>query len=77
MYACVCAVAVPNEINEDRLCHDQSLQRDEWPWIGITSVTYAPYNSFEKSVMPNTHNAPPTPTRLNCRVESRVKYPDL
>jgi len=29
-------VAVPNEINEDRLCHDQSLQRDEWPWIGNT-----------------------------------------
>ena len=35
---CVC-VAVPNEINEDRLCHDHSLQRDEWPWIGETSIT--------------------------------------
>jgi len=34
----VCVVAVPNEINEDRLCHDHSLQRDEWPWIGETSV---------------------------------------
>jgi len=36
---CVCVVAVPNEINEDRLCHDHSLQRDEWPWIGKKSVT--------------------------------------
>jgi len=31
--------AVPNEINEDRLCHEQSLQRDEWPWIGKTFLT--------------------------------------
>ena len=44
IYLCVCVcvwfgvVAVPNAINEDRLCHDQSLQRDEWPWIGKTSV---------------------------------------
>jgi len=36
---CLCVVAVPNEINEDRLCHDNSLQRDEWPWIGKKSVT--------------------------------------
>ena len=44
---CLCVwfgvVAVPNAINEDRLCHDQSLQRDEWPWIGKTSVR--PINS--------------------------------
>ena len=33
---CVCVVAVPNTVNEDRLCHDHSLQRDEWPWIGKT-----------------------------------------
>lgn len=26
--------AAPNEINEDRLCYDISLQRDDWPWIG-------------------------------------------
>jgi len=31
---CFCSSAVPRDVNEDRLCFDSSLQRDEWPWIG-------------------------------------------
>ncbi len=27
-------VAVPKELNEDRLCYEESLHREEWPWIG-------------------------------------------
>ena len=26
--------ADPREINEDRLCYEESLKREEWPWIG-------------------------------------------
>ncbi len=26
--------AVPKELNEDRLCYDESLHMEEWPWLG-------------------------------------------
>ena len=30
--------AAPIEVNEHRLCYDAALQRDEWPWIGKTTL---------------------------------------
>jgi hypothetical protein len=46
VYIKVCvfvAEAASNEINEDRLCYDESLQRDVWIWTGI--IQYFRYGS--------------------------------
>ena len=33
-FVLLCLAAAPSTVNEDRLCHDGVLHREEWPWIG-------------------------------------------
>ena len=51
--------AIPKQINEDRLCYDESLERQDWPWIGRSKLSlYAKahhslgyYSSFPELVI--------------------------
>ncbi|ELT93349.1 hypothetical protein CAPTEDRAFT_212892 [Capitella teleta] len=39
---CILVSAVPKEENEDTLCLDRALQRDEWPWIAADILGVQP-----------------------------------